>query len=71
MAGGREALPPVPVIVPVLAPTAALPATVPLSGNREEDMAGYAKVTFLDRPFPSYLRGRRTESLQWYHHPLL
>lgn len=34
-------------------------------------MAGYAKVTFLDRPFPSYLRGRRTESLQWYHHPLL
>lgn len=33
MAGRREALSPIPVIVPIFTPTAALPATVPLSGD--------------------------------------
>lgn len=36
MARRRKALSPIPVIVPIFTPTAALPATVPLSGNKNE-----------------------------------
>lgn len=37
MAGRREALSPIPVIVTIFTPTAALPATVPLSGIRRSN----------------------------------
>lgn len=36
VAGRREALSPIPVIVAIFTPTAALPATVPLSGDQDE-----------------------------------
>lgn len=36
VAGRREALSPIPVIVPIFTPTAALPAPVPLSGDKNE-----------------------------------
>lgn len=36
MPGRREALPPIPVIVTIFTPTAALPTTVPLSGDKNK-----------------------------------
>jgi hypothetical protein len=36
MARGREALPPIPIIVTIFSTTAALPAPVPLSGGKNK-----------------------------------